>query len=140
MFKKFAQISVNSRIKFFVKTNSLLLQEIKQKITVFNPIKENPMSSNNHEPQTETLAETENFFVWKAEEPDGEVTYYLQLDRATIHFFQEEWDEFLDFIKTIDEVAPDENGLYMMEFGNIDAWMDADDWAEFKKLAKELER
>ena len=96
------------------------------------------MSSNNHEPQTETLAETENFFVWKAEEPDGEVTYYLQLDRATIHFFQEEWDEFLDFIKTLDEVAPDENGLYMMEFGNIDAWMDADDWSEFCKLAKEL--
>jgi len=96
------------------------------------------MSNNNNELHTETLAETENFFAWRAEEPDDEVTYYLQLDRATIHFFQEEWDEFLDFIKTIDQVAPDENGLYMMEFGNIDAWMDADDWAEFKKLAKEL--
>jgi hypothetical protein len=29
MFKKFAQISVNSRIKFFVKTSPLLLQEVK---------------------------------------------------------------------------------------------------------------
>ena len=29
------------------------------------------------EPQTEVLAETKNYLVWKAEEPDGEVTYHL---------------------------------------------------------------
>jgi hypothetical protein len=50
------------------------------------------MNSNN-EPQTETLAETENFIAWKADEPDGETTYYLQMGRATINFFQEEWQQ-----------------------------------------------
>jgi len=29
------------------------------------------------EPTTETLAETENYLVWKAEEPDGETTYHV---------------------------------------------------------------
>jgi len=54
------------------------------------------MSNNNHEPRTETLAETDNFLVWKAEEPDGETTYHLELNNVTVHFFDEEWDEFLE--------------------------------------------
>ena len=54
------------------------------------------MSNNNHEPKTETLAETENYLVWKAEEPDGEVTYHVELNNVTVHFFQEEWEEFLE--------------------------------------------
>ena len=55
------------------------------------------MSSNNNnsEPKTQTLAETENFMVWKAEEPDGETTYHVELNNVTVHFFQEEWEEFL---------------------------------------------
>lgn len=96
--------------------------------------------SNNYEPLTEVLAETENFIVWKAEEPDGETTCHLQLDRATIHFFQEEWDEFLEFIKTLDEAVPDENGLYALEFGNVDVWLDERDWREFGRLAEGLRR
>ncbi|MCA1899115.1 MAG: hypothetical protein LDL50_00260 [Chloroflexi bacterium] len=98
------------------------------------------MSNNDYEPFTETLAETENFLAWKAEEPDGETTYHLQLDRATIHFFQEEWDEFMDFLENLDETAPDENGLYALEFGNVDVWLDKADWDEFGKLAEELRR
>ena len=35
------------------------------------------MPNNNTEPNTETLAETENYLVWKAEEPDGETTYHV---------------------------------------------------------------
>ncbi len=54
------------------------------------------MSNNRGEPQTETLAETENFIVWKAEEPDGETTYHVELNNVTVHFFQEEWEEFLE--------------------------------------------
>ncbi len=45
--------------------------------------------------KTETLAETPNYLVWKAEEPDGETTYHVELGSVTLHFFQEEWEEFL---------------------------------------------
>jgi len=45
--------------------------------------------------QTETVAETENYLVWVATEPDGENTYHMELNNLTVHFFQEEWDEFL---------------------------------------------
>jgi hypothetical protein len=63
--------------------------------------KEIPMSSNHNEPQTETLAETENFVVWKAEEPDGETTYHVELKNVTVHFFQEEWEEFLELARIL---------------------------------------
>ena len=53
------------------------------------------------EPKTKTLSETENYIIWCAEEPDGETTYYLQLNNVTINFFQEEWDEFKTLIKAI---------------------------------------
>jgi hypothetical protein len=59
------------------------------------------MSTNHNEPQTETLAETENFVVWKAEEPDGETTYHVELNNVTVHFFQEEWDEFLELARIL---------------------------------------
>ncbi|MFO8036737.1 MAG: hypothetical protein R6U57_08965 [Anaerolineales bacterium] len=45
--------------------------------------------------RTETMAETENYLVWKAEEPDGEMTYHLELNNLTVHFFEEEWEELL---------------------------------------------
>lgn len=51
--------------------------------------------SDSLEPRTQTLAETANFIVWQAEEPDGEVTYHVELGTVTLHFFKEEWDEFL---------------------------------------------
>ena len=54
------------------------------------------------EPTTETLAETENYLVWKAEEPDGETTYHVELGNVTVHFFKEEWDEFLELVKDLD--------------------------------------
>ncbi len=49
-----------------------------------------------NEPITTTIAETDNFLAWKAEEPDGETTYHLELNNVTLHFFKEEWQEFLD--------------------------------------------
>lgn len=94
--------------------------------------------SKSNEPRTETLAETENFSAWMADEPDEETTYYLQLGRATINFFQEEWDEFLAFARGLDQVTPNEDGLYTLEFDNVDVWMDDEDWAEFKILAGSL--
>jgi hypothetical protein len=49
--------------------------------------------------KTTTLSETENMTAWKAVEPDGEVIYNLQLNNVTVHFFQEEWDEFIELAK-----------------------------------------
>ena len=96
------------------------------------------MSDNNHNPETATLAETENLSAWKADEPDGETTYYLQLGRATINFFEEEWVEFVAMLADLDSIQPDEDGLYMLEFDNVDVWMDQEDWTEFKDLADGL--
>jgi hypothetical protein len=56
----------------------------------------------NPEPTTETLAETENYLVWKAEEPDGETTYHVELGNVTVHFFKEEWDEFLELVRALE--------------------------------------
>jgi hypothetical protein len=57
--------------------------------------------SNNNEPTTTTIAETENFIAWKAEEPDGEVTYHVELNNVTVHFFEEEWTEFLELAREL---------------------------------------
>jgi hypothetical protein len=54
-----------------------------------------------NEPMTDTLAETDNYLAWKADEPDGETTYHLELNNITLHFFQEEWDEFLQLVKLL---------------------------------------
>ncbi|HMU93531.1 MAG TPA: hypothetical protein PKE35_13215 [Anaerolineales bacterium] len=55
----------------------------------------------NNEPKTTTIAETENFIAWRAEEPDGETTYHVELNNVTIHFFQEEWVEFLELVRSL---------------------------------------
>ena len=99
------------------------------------------MNNNNHsEPRTVTIAETDNFQAWLAEEPDGETTYYLQVGRATINFFQEEWEQFLDLARNIDAIKPDDEQLYRLEFDNVDVWMDEEDWKEFKSLAREISK
>jgi hypothetical protein len=52
---------------------------------------------------TSTLAETANYIAWKATEPDGEVTYHLELGTVTLHFFQEEWKEFVELARLLPE-------------------------------------
>jgi hypothetical protein len=59
------------------------------------------MPHQENEPITDMLAETDNYLVWRAEEPDGEVTYHLQLNNVTMHFFQEEWDEFIELARML---------------------------------------
>jgi hypothetical protein len=53
------------------------------------------MAKNDLEPKTEVIAETDDYLAWQAEEPDGETTYHLELNNVTLHFFHEEWQEFL---------------------------------------------
>lgn len=50
---------------------------------------------------TKTIAETPDYIAWKAEEPDGEVTYHLELNNVTLHFFEEEWQQFLELIRLL---------------------------------------
>jgi len=60
------------------------------------------MSDNQSEPKTKTIAETDNFLAWKAEEPDGETTYHVQLNNVTVHFFEEEWKEFMQLVRDLE--------------------------------------
>ncbi len=51
--------------------------------------------------KTNVLAETQNYMVWTADEPDGETTYNVELSVVTLHFFKEEWEEFLKLMKAL---------------------------------------
>ena len=64
------------------------------------------MSNEIPEPKTSVVTETDNYLLWRAEEPDGEITYHMELNNVTLHFFQEEWNEFLTLIKAILEHNP----------------------------------
>ena len=59
------------------------------------------MTNNDPLPKTTEIAETNNLIAWRAEEPDGEVTYHLELNNITLHFFQEEWNEFLELARAL---------------------------------------
>jgi hypothetical protein len=59
------------------------------------------MAKNTPEPETHVIAETDEFMAWSAKEPDGEVTFHLELNNVTLHFFQEEWDEFLQLVRLL---------------------------------------
>jgi hypothetical protein len=57
-----------------------------------------PAKDNHHEPEVVELAKTENFIAWRSDEPDGESIYHLEILNITVHFYKEEWDEFLDLV------------------------------------------
>jgi hypothetical protein len=57
------------------------------------------------DPTVETLAESENFGLWRAEETDGETTYHLEMGPVTVHFLREEWQELLGLIEEVNEGA-----------------------------------
>ena len=56
---------------------------------------------NDQDLETEVIAETENYLTWRADEPDGESTYHLELNNLTVHFFAEEWQEFLKLMEQL---------------------------------------
>ena len=62
---------------------------------------EQTMSKQSPEINTRMLAETNNFIAWSAEEPDGEITFHLELNNVTLHFFREEWNEFLQLVRSL---------------------------------------
>jgi hypothetical protein len=59
------------------------------------------MAENDREPKIQTIVETEIYSIWRADEPDGETTYNLELNNVTIHFFEEEWQDFLELVREL---------------------------------------
>ena len=51
---------------------------------------------------TNVIAETDSYIAWTASEPDGEITYHLELNNVTVHFFEEEWKDFLNLVKMLE--------------------------------------
>ncbi len=48
------------------------------------------------EPKIQMLAETEHFVIWVSEDPEsGETIHHLEIANVTLHFFEEEWEEFI---------------------------------------------
>ena len=53
----------------------------------------------NSDAPSRAIAETENYLVWEVREPDDETTYHVELGAVTLHFFREEWREFMQLTK-----------------------------------------
>jgi hypothetical protein len=64
--------------------------------------KENMMtiSSNGTNEEDTILAQTENYIVMESLEEDGPV-YHVDFGTVTLHFFEEEYLEFIDLIKQL---------------------------------------
>ena len=94
----------------------------------------------------ETIAETSNYPVWTAEEPDGEITYHLELGPVTAHFFGEEWSEFITLIREAvaqgvgAESADDDEEAEMTEveldWGTL--YFNTEEWTEFVDLVGQV--
>lgn len=94
----------------------------------------------------ETLAETDNYAIWRADDPD-EVTYHVEIGPVTLHFFNEEWDDFIELIResadVANEPAPndgDEEGedaiAIELDWGSLVFTME--EWEEFRALMEQV--
>jgi hypothetical protein len=51
------------------------------------------------ETDIQTLGESENYAVWVSHEEDlDEVIYHVEINNVTLHFFEDEWEEFAQVI------------------------------------------
>jgi len=88
----------------------------------------------------DTLAETENYTVWSAVEPDGEKTFHIELGPVTAHFFTEEWAEFLDMIREAiaDEEADSKDDVEIeLDWGTL--YFAREEWDDFVQLIESLQ-
>ncbi len=91
---------------------------------------------------TDTIAETDNYTIWVAEEPDGEVTYHMELGPVTVHFFKEEWDEFVDMIDAAGEPEAtdgEEEAAIEVELDWGSLYFTREEWTEFRALLAQVE-
>ncbi|RPJ01791.1 MAG: hypothetical protein EHM39_02810 [Chloroflexi bacterium] len=93
----------------------------------------------------ETIAETPNYTVWTAEEPDDERTYHLELGPVTVHFFTEEWQEFIELIRHAAETTgepgddeDDEENATEVELDWGTLYFVKDEWQEFLQLIEQV--
>jgi hypothetical protein len=57
--------------------------------------------SKDDEAPTTVMSETDNYVIYSAEEFEGETTYHVELDKVTLHFFKEEFEEFVKLVKAV---------------------------------------
>ena len=107
--------------------------------------------------KTDVIAQSDNFIAWKAQEPDEEVTYHLELNNVTVHFFIEEWEEFLEFKKAFVDIPEhttgnlaetenyflscdlvDDHYLYSLELPGASLFYFEEDWQEICDLLRSL--
>lgn len=107
--------------------------------------------------KTDIIAQTDNFIAWKADEPDEEVTYHLDINNITVHFFAEEWDEFMEFKKEFIDIPAGTTGtlaetesylvscdvidgeeMYSIELNGATLYYFAEDWKELCDLLRKL--
>ena len=105
----------------------------------------------------EEIFHTEFFTAWKTAEPDEEEMYHIQFGRATVHFFPEEWEEFVDFVNEFVDIPlgttgtlaetenyyadceEDETGnVYSIEMPGIVLSFYEEDWSELLELFRAL--
>ena len=89
---------------------------------------------------TNIIAETDNYTIWTAEEPDDENTYHVELGQVTVHFFQEEWEEFIGLIgeaaATGNDGGEEEDVEVELDWGSL--YFTRDEWTEFLKLIAQV--
>ncbi len=108
--------------------------------------------------KTDIIAQTDSFIAWKADEPDGETTYHLEVNNITVHFFMEEWEEFLEFKKNFVDIPHGTTGvlaesdsylancekldsgdiIYSLEITGATLYLFEEDWREFCDLIRGL--
>jgi hypothetical protein len=94
----------------------------------------------------DTLAQTENYTVWSAVEPD-EKTYHVELGAVTVHFFGEEWDEFVTMIRqaaaSIEagevEAGDEEEEDVVVELDWGTLYFQREEWEEFLALIDQID-
>lgn len=55
----------------------------------------------NDDIKLEPLAETENFMVYTTADEENETIYHVEVFNITLHFYEDEWNEFAALIHTI---------------------------------------
>jgi hypothetical protein len=52
---------------------------------------------------SEVLAESENYFAWRSQEPGVGFIYHLELGGVTLHLMPDEWEEMLVLMRSVAE-------------------------------------
>ena len=52
----------------------------------------------------------------------------------TLHFFQEEWDEFLQLVSKAEGPGPEKDMIYDVEYSNLIIQFSGEDWEEFLQM------